>query len=107
MAEESSRAWKDQYLLRLPDGMRDRIKAASQANNRSMNAEIVATLLEKYPPPPVEGFQEIYHLFQMLPEDDQKRLIFDALERAGVTKKDLEDGLLSGVTVRRDDPSSD
>ncbi|QCP86504.1 Arc family DNA-binding protein [Cereibacter sphaeroides] len=49
MAEETSRAWKDQYMLRLPDGMRDRIKAAAEANNRSMNAEIVATLEERYP----------------------------------------------------------
>lgn len=34
----------DQFVLRLPDGMRDRIKAAAEANNRSMNAEIVARL---------------------------------------------------------------
>lgn len=51
MAEESSRAWKDQYMLRLPDGMRERIKAAAEASNRSMNAEIVAALEEKYPAP--------------------------------------------------------
>lgn len=31
--------------------MRDRIKAAAEANNRSMNAEIVATLEKKYPAP--------------------------------------------------------
>ncbi|MEM9050289.1 MAG: Arc family DNA-binding protein [Pseudomonadota bacterium] len=31
-------------MLRLPDGMRDRIKAAAAANGRSMNAEIVAQL---------------------------------------------------------------
>lgn len=41
----------DQYMLRLPDGMRDRIKTAAEAANRSMNAEIVATLEEKYPAP--------------------------------------------------------
>ena len=40
---------QDKYVLRLPDGMRDRIKAAAEANNRSMNAEIVVTLEEKYP----------------------------------------------------------
>lgn len=34
----------DQVALRLPDGMRDRIKAEAEANNRSMNAEIVARL---------------------------------------------------------------
>lgn len=31
--------------------MRDRIKAAADRNGRSMNAEIVATLAEHYPPP--------------------------------------------------------
>jgi hypothetical protein len=41
----------DQFVVRLPEGMRDRIKAAAEAANRSMNAEIVATLDEKYPVP--------------------------------------------------------
>jgi len=40
---------QDKYVLRFPDGMRDRIKAAAAENNRSMNAEIVATLEENYP----------------------------------------------------------
>lgn len=31
-------------MLRLPDGMRDRIAEAANANNRSMNSEIVARL---------------------------------------------------------------
>ncbi|WP_374292601.1 Arc family DNA-binding protein [Paenirhodobacter enshiensis] len=42
---------QDRFIVRLPDGMRDRIKSAAEANNRSMNAEIVATLEEKYPAP--------------------------------------------------------
>lgn len=41
----------DQYTVRFPDGLRDRIKVAADENNRSMNAEIVATLEEKYPKP--------------------------------------------------------
>lgn len=49
MANDDSRAWKDQYMLRLPDGMRDRIKAAAAENNRSMNAEIVDALEATYP----------------------------------------------------------
>ncbi|MBA8820677.1 hypothetical protein FHW00_003012 [Ochrobactrum sp. P6BSIII] len=40
---------QDKYVLRLPDGMRDRIKLAAEKNNRSMNAEIIATLEEAYP----------------------------------------------------------
>ena len=34
----------DKYVLRLPDGMRDKLAALAKANNRSMNAEIVLIL---------------------------------------------------------------
>jgi hypothetical protein len=34
----------DQFPLRLPDGMRDRIAKEAKANGRSMNAEIVGRL---------------------------------------------------------------
>jgi|GEM_PF-1541336 len=44
MAEEVNRAWKDQYMLRLPEGMRDRIKQSAEVTGRSMNAEIVQRL---------------------------------------------------------------
>lgn len=35
---------QDKYVIRLPDGMRDQIKADALANDRSMNAEIIARL---------------------------------------------------------------
>lgn len=47
----SKRESLGQIVIRPPEGMRDRIKAAAEENNRSMNAEIVATLEEKYPAP--------------------------------------------------------
>jgi len=34
----------EQFILRLPDGMRDRIKKEADKNGRSMNAEFVARL---------------------------------------------------------------
>ncbi len=34
----------DQFVVRFPDGMRDRLKEAAAANGRSMNAEIIARL---------------------------------------------------------------
>lgn len=39
----------ESFNVRLPAGMRDRIKIAADLNARSMNAEIVATLEERYP----------------------------------------------------------
>ena len=41
----------DKFIVRLPDGMRDRIKAVADANGRSMNAEIVSALEDKFPEP--------------------------------------------------------
>ena len=40
-----------QFKLRLPADLKDRVQRAAEHNNRSMNAEIVATLEEKYPAP--------------------------------------------------------
>lgn len=44
MADISGRRNQDQYLLRLPDGMRERLNDAAKSNARSLNAEIVARL---------------------------------------------------------------
>lgn len=41
----------DQYTVRFSDGLRDRIKAASEASGRSMNDLIVAALEDAFPPP--------------------------------------------------------
>lgn len=35
---------KDQYMLRLPDGWRDALKATAAINRRSMNQEILAAV---------------------------------------------------------------
>lgn len=35
---------QERFIVRFPDGMRDRIKRAAAENNRSMNAEIVSAL---------------------------------------------------------------
>ncbi len=40
-----------QMALRLPDGMRDRIKSAAAVNRRSMNAEVVFHLERVFPAP--------------------------------------------------------
>lgn len=35
---------QERFIVRFPDGMRDRIAEAAKANNRSMNSEVVARL---------------------------------------------------------------
>ncbi|RWR45876.1 Arc family DNA-binding protein [Sinirhodobacter ferrireducens] len=78
MAEEQNRTLNDKFMLRLPDGMRDRIKAAAEANNRSMNAEIVATLEEKYPAPKLpirEIARSIATLLTLVDSEDRDELV--------------------------------
>jgi hypothetical protein len=76
----------DRFMLRLPDGMRDRIKAAAEANNRSMNAEIVATLQEKYPEPTTDDLRVFLEEFrarldEVRSEADAKALADDVDQR--------------------------
>lgn len=44
MGDPENRTLTEKFMLRLPDGMRERIKVEAERNNRSMNAEIVARL---------------------------------------------------------------
>lgn len=58
----------DKVLVRMPDGMRDRLKDAAKANNRTMNAEIVARLESTF-----QGFLDKDLTFKML-NDEIERL---------------------------------
>ena len=71
---------QDKFIVRLPDGMRDRIKATADANKRSMNAEIVATLEEKYPapkdrlPPDMRRVMEFLVLVEMAKNSAERKI---------------------------------
>lgn len=83
MATETSNTGResDKFMLRLPEGMRDRLKVTAQANNRTLNAEIVARLTE--------------HLNGPVAKDLTFSEIVDALTK--VHAHTLKDG---GVTIR-------
>lgn len=53
MDEHDSKLTRDiaPFGVRMPADLKSRVAASAAANNRSMNAEIVATLQEKYPEP--------------------------------------------------------
>lgn len=53
---EQSRT-QDKFMFRLPDGMRERIKAAAKANRRSMNAELIFQLERIFPAQGGDGAQ--------------------------------------------------
>ena len=44
MSDERKPQTDDKYIVRFPDGMRDRLKVEAKKNNRTLNAEIVARL---------------------------------------------------------------
>jgi hypothetical protein len=55
---------QDKVMLRLPDGMRERLKEAAKSNTRSMNAEIVARLEESFTDVNAEGVRETITFFK-------------------------------------------
>ncbi|WP_139291294.1 Arc family DNA-binding protein [Paracoccus sp. SM22M-07] len=63
------------YGLRMPPDLKERVEASAKANNRSMNAEIVATLEEKYPAP-LKGagklLQEWFDEILNIPDEDKR-----------------------------------
>ncbi|RWL19752.1 MAG: Arc family DNA-binding protein [Mesorhizobium sp.] len=71
-----------QFKLRLPSALKDRIDAAAIANNRSINAEIVATLEEKYPAPIAFDHEAFVEQWLMPIMDDAMTERHEALVRA-------------------------
>ena len=63
MPQDSPSRHQDQFLVRMPEGLRDRIAVAAKQNGRSMNSEIVATLEGFYPPEP--SVEELLSHLQM------------------------------------------
>lgn len=85
----------DQFMVRLPEGMRERIKRAAERNGRSMNAEVVATLEHTYPPEPSmeELISRVHHAIEMAERPHTlpyKKVLIEALS-------DFEERLSSGI----------
>lgn len=85
-AMKSKREELGQIVIRPPSGMRERIKAAAEANNRSMNAEIVATLEERYPAPVEDLGRQWFALWEAVARNHNERekienKVLDALHK--------------------------
>ena len=92
MAEQQNRTLTDQFMLRLPDGMRDRIKAAAYNSKRSMNAEILETLEEKYPPVNPDPNEIIQNLTYALEGVMSKQRQLDMISKANDHLESITDG---------------
>lgn len=53
----------EQFVVRFPDGMRDRIRDAAEQNGRSMNAEIIARLEGSFEPGIAINDERLFPIF--------------------------------------------
>lgn len=75
----------DKVIIRLPDGMKERIRRVATEHGRSVNAELVMLLERTYPPETKleECVHEIADLIGKLPasnQDEEWHRVFDMLE---------------------------
>lgn len=103
MSKETNRTLKEQFMLRLPDGMRDRIKAAADANKRSMTQEIVATLEQHF-----QHEQERAAGWQWVPPEEQipeayRAAIADQATRRGTSFAEELTAALVGYYIDPDE----
>lgn len=80
----------DQYMVRFPPGLRDRIKEAAWKKGRSMNSEIIATLEREYPAPSDVMHVHLENIRKALDQyeretDPRKRLELQNMVEAMVT----------------------
>ncbi|MBB4522278.1 MULTISPECIES: Arc family DNA-binding protein [Rhizobium] len=91
----------DQFPLRLPEGLRDRIKAAAERGGRSMNTEIVHALELAFPEPVSVSalLEELPTLFSAL------RKVRGSSVAIGVITEKIVDVIEAGAAGR--DPTVD
>jgi hypothetical protein len=69
------------FRLRIPEDLKLRVEKAAKDNHRSMTAEIVAALEEKFPPPLERDEGWLFHFLLTL-EDREARSLLDAMMKA-------------------------
>jgi hypothetical protein len=87
MSDLSPSQLLDKIIIRVPDGMRERIKRAADANGRSVNAELLVLLDKTYPAVSLLEtlVEEIAGVVKNLPvenRDEAWRTVFENLEAA-------------------------
>lgn len=85
----------ERFQVRLPPGLRDRIKAYADRHGRSMNAEIVRVLEREYPEPwPAETrFREIIDMIAVLKKGEASD---QYVEKLFAELKDTIEGIITG-----------
>ncbi len=101
MSEDQNRTLNDKFMLRLPDGMRDKIKASAELNGRSMNGEIVDRLEETFRQDdwifPGLDYQDVIAMFEKEIEDHDNLKTEVERERANDRFDAMKDEILEEI----------
>ena len=97
--QKKVRRGSDQFMLRLPDGLRDRIKAYADRQGRSMNAEIVRTLEREFPEPWAAGARigELLTMVRILKEGATEERINHLVHELEETLDGIKSGRVKGL----------
>ncbi len=80
MSDRPGRA-SDQFNLRFPDGMRDRLKEAARESGRSLNAEIIFRLDASFIPPK-EIKAQLDELTRIISRTQERMSVLEAAQAA-------------------------
>lgn len=89
---------QDKFIVRLTDGLRDRIQAAAAVSGRSMNTEIVRVLEAAFPPPNPEDSPAVLHHLHMI--HSAKNEAERAALIAAANREFEADPSLSGIQIK-------
>jgi len=87
MSDQSPSRSLDKIIIRLPDGLKERIRRVAERNDRSVNAELLVLLERAYPPDAILDvyIRDIADLVKAAPAESQRdlwRTIFQKVEEA-------------------------
>lgn len=90
---------QDKYVLRMPDGLRERIKAYAERNGRSMNSEIVRVLEREFPEPwTIETrIADLLGLIAIMKEAEADERVSTLIEALRETAHGIVTGRMKGV----------
>ena len=93
---EENRSLSDKFMLRMPDGLRERIKRTASENNQSMNSAILTALESAFPPPDPQLEDIIHELDSIVgtlltdPDEDEVGAAAEDLMTLSIDILDLE-----------------
>lgn len=90
-------------MVRMPSGLRDRIKAAADANGRSQNSEILITLEEKYPGDAKlsENFNSIVRMMASMTPEARRKTVELSVANVRESHRDNPDGAEALANIYR------